>query len=67
MYRFYVSYAVFNEGSAVTSFGSFVYRAKDTNLSNIDLYNIERTANECCINNFTNATVISINYIGDKE
>ena len=64
MHRFYISYALFSRGYAVTSFGSFVYNADQKDLTNIDLHNIEKTAQNCVIDRFTNATVISINYIG---
>ncbi len=64
MHRFYISYAMFKSGYAVTSFGSFVYNADQKDLTNIDLHNIEKMAQDCVINKFTNATVLSINYIG---
>lgn len=64
MHRFYISYAMFKSGYAVTSFGSFIYHADDKNLSDIDIYNIETTAQSNITDRFTNTSVLSINYIG---
>ena len=52
MHRFYISYAMFKSGYAVTSFGSFVYNADQKDLTNIDLHNIEKMAQDCVINKF---------------